>query len=43
MRSTCGSALLGAVDLLSQAVRVSVAGDSPQDGIEVMKRMRTGP
>ena len=42
MRSTSGSALLGAVDLLSKSVRVRMGGDSPWDGIEVLKRMRTG-
>ena len=42
MRSTSGSALLGAVDLLSKAVRVRMGDDSPWDGIEVLKRMRTG-
>jgi len=42
MRSTGGSALLGAVDLLSKAVRVRMGGDNPWDGIEVLKRMRKG-
>jgi quinol monooxygenase YgiN len=40
MRSTSGSALLGAVDLLSKTVRVRMGGDSPWDGIDVLKRMR---
>jgi len=42
MRSTSGSALLGAVDLLSKAVRVRMGGDSPWEGIDVLKRMRKG-
>jgi len=42
MRSTSGSALLGAVDLLSKSVSVRMGDDSPQEGIEVLKRMRTG-
>lgn len=40
MRSTGGSALLGAFDLLSKSVRVRMGGDSPWEGIEVLKRMR---
>jgi len=42
MRSTGGSAILGAVDLLSKAVRVRMGGDNPWDGIEVLKRIRKG-
>jgi len=42
MRSTSGSALLGAVDLLSKSVTVRVGEDSPQEGIEFLKRMRKG-
>ncbi len=42
MRSISGSALLGAVDLLSKAVRVRMGGDNPWGGIEVLKRMRKG-
>lgn len=40
MRSIGGSALLGAVDLLSQAVRVRKGKNSSWDGIEVLKLMR---
>jgi quinol monooxygenase YgiN len=40
MRSTSGSALLGAVDLLGKAVRVRMGDDSPWAGIEVLKQMR---
>jgi len=42
MRSTGGCALLGAVDLLSKAVRIRMSGNAPWkgDGIEVLKRMR---
>jgi len=42
MRSTSGSALLGAVDLLSKAVRVRMGDNTPWDGIEVLKRVRKG-
>lgn len=42
MKSPGGSALLGAVDLLSKAVRVRIGGDSPWNGIDVLKRMRKG-
>jgi len=42
MRSAGGSALLGAVDLLSKAVRVRMGGDNPWDGIEILKRIRKG-
>jgi len=42
MRSTSGSALLGAIDLLSKAVRVRMGDNTPWDGIEVLKRARKG-
>jgi quinol monooxygenase YgiN len=42
MRSISGSALLGAVDLLSNAVKVRMGDDSPWDSIEVLKRIRKG-
>ncbi len=42
MRSASGSALLGAVDLLSETVRVRVGGDAPWEGIDVLKRIRKG-
>jgi len=42
MRSTSGSALLGAVDLLSKAVRVRMGDNTQWGGIEVLKRMRNG-
>ncbi|OPY83800.1 MAG: Antibiotic biosynthesis monooxygenase [Syntrophus sp. PtaU1.Bin005] len=42
MRSTSGSALLGAVDLLSKAVRVRVGDNTPWEGINILKRMRKG-
>jgi len=37
-----GSALLGAVDLLSSTARVRLGKDSPWEGIESLKRMRGG-
>ncbi|OPY15670.1 MAG: Antibiotic biosynthesis monooxygenase [Syntrophus sp. PtaB.Bin138] len=40
MRSASGSALLGAVDLLSKAVRVRRGDNTPWEGIDVLKRMR---
>lgn len=42
IRSTGGSALLGAVALLSNAVRVKIGNDASWDGIEVLKGMRKG-
>ncbi len=42
MRSASGSALLGAVDLLSKAVRVRRGDNTPWEGIDVLKRMRKG-
>jgi quinol monooxygenase YgiN len=41
MKSMSGSALLGAFDLLSEAVKVRMDDDSSEEGIEVLKRMRT--
>ncbi len=43
MRSISGSALLGAVDFLSNTVRVRMDDDHPWDGIEVLKRIKKGP
>jgi len=42
IRSTGGSALLGAVDLLSDSVRIKIGNDAAWDGIDVLKRMRKG-
>lgn len=42
IRSAGGSALLGAVALLSNAVRIKIGSEAPWDGIEVLKRMRRG-
>ena len=42
MQSVSGSALLGAVDLLSKSVRVRVGADAPWGGIEILKRIRKG-
>ena len=39
MTSTGGIALLGAIDLLSKAIRVRMGTDSPWGGIEVLKKM----
>ncbi len=39
MQSGSGSALLGAIDLLSERSRIRI-GDEPWGGIEVLKRMR---
>ncbi len=39
MRSNSGSALLGALDLLSETVIVKIDGNAPA-GIEILKRMR---
>jgi quinol monooxygenase YgiN len=40
MRSSSGSALLGAAGLLSETTRVKVGSDAPWEGIETLKRMR---
>lgn len=40
IRSVSGSALLGAIDLLSTAARVRFGQDSPWEGIDSLKRMR---
>jgi quinol monooxygenase YgiN len=40
LRSTIGSALLGALDVLSKTVRIRMGSDSPWEGIEVLKRMK---
>jgi quinol monooxygenase YgiN len=40
VRSGSGSALLGAVDLLSEAAKVRFGQDSPWEGIDTLKRMR---
>ena len=42
IRSTSGSALIGAFDLLSSEVRVKIGNDASWDGIEILKRMRKG-
>ena len=40
VRSDCGGALFGAIDLLSESVKVRLGLDSPWEGIESLKRMR---
>ena len=40
MRSSSGIALLGALDLLSERVRVKIGHDAPWEGIDILKRMR---
>jgi quinol monooxygenase YgiN len=42
MRSSSGSALLGAADLLSETARVRVGSDAPWEGVETLKQMRKG-
>ena len=41
MQSSSGSAILGAIDLLGETTRVRVGSETPWDGIDVLKRMRT--
>jgi len=43
MRSESGGALLGAIDLLSEAARISFDRDTPREGIDSLKRMRKKP
>ena len=40
MRSSSGSALLGAMELLCDTARVRLDRDAPWEGIETLKRMR---
>jgi quinol monooxygenase YgiN len=40
VRSGSGSALLGAIDVLSETAKVRFGQDSPWEGIETLKRMR---
>jgi len=40
MKTGSGSALLGAVDLLSETVRVRVGHDGPWEGIEILKKIK---
>ena len=40
VRSDNGSALLGAVDLLSETAKVRIGNDTPWEGTEIVKRMR---
>ncbi len=42
MRSVSGSALLGAVDLLSKSVRVKMGAAATWGGIDVLKRIKKG-
>jgi len=42
MQSVSGSALLGAVDLLSKSVRVRMGADASWGGIEILKRIKKG-
>jgi quinol monooxygenase YgiN len=43
MQSVSGSALLGAIDLLSKSVRVKMGSKEPWGGgIEILKRIRKG-
>ena len=40
MRSGNGVALLGAIDLLTENVRVRIGSDAPWEGVDILKRMR---
>jgi quinol monooxygenase YgiN len=40
LQSGSGSALLGAIDLLSETAKVRFGQDSPWEGIDTLKRMR---
>ncbi len=41
MRSTCGIALLGAIDVLGERAAVKMGRDAPWEGIDVLKKMRS--
>ena len=40
LRSSMGVALFGAIDLLTEKVRIRIDSDAPWAGIEILKRMR---
>ncbi len=40
LRSSSGSALLGAIDLLAEKAAVKIGHDAPWEGIDALKRMR---
>ncbi len=40
LRSSSGSALLGAIDLLSERAAVKIGHDAPWEGIDALKRIR---
>ena len=40
LRSSTSGALLGAIDLLTEKVRVKIDCNAPWEGIEILKRMR---
>lgn len=40
LKSTSGSALLGAVNMLGQSTRIQMGSDAKWEGIETLKRMR---
>lgn len=40
MRSSSGSALIGAIDLLSETARVRIDNGAPWEGTEILKRIR---
>jgi len=42
MQTGSGSALIGAIDLLSLAARIKLGKNSPWEGIDRLKRMREG-
>ena len=43
LRSSSGSALLGAVDLLGGAVRVKIGNDSPWEDVAFLKQLKGTP
>ena len=40
MQSNNGVALLGAMDLLAEDVRVKIGSESPWEGVDILKQMR---
>ena len=40
LRSYSGSALMGAIEVLSETSRVKIGSEEPCEGIEILKRMR---
>ncbi len=43
IKSTSGSALLGAIKMLGQSTRIQIGSDARWEGVETLKKMRREP